>query len=135
MNVRQGAAVFSRLGAALLIGGIAACGNGATATQSSNGGTRVPGSAGVTLGQPGATVSATDQLTFVPATQTARVGQVIQWSNAGTVLHTVTFDAFPSLSDDSLQPGATWSVKFTQSGRYPYRCTIHPGMQGTLVIS
>lgn len=63
------------------------------------------------------------------------VGQVIQWSNIGTVLHTVTFDPYPSLSDDTLQPGATWSIKFSHPGTYPYRCTIHPGMNGTLVVN
>jgi plastocyanin len=117
----------------VLLAALTACGNGASAPASSSG-TAAPGTAGVNLGQPAVAVSATDQLTFVPAAQPAHVGQVIQWSNIGSVLHTVTFDAYPSLSDASLQPAATWSVRFTQPGTYPYRCTIHPGMNGTLVV-
>lgn len=40
----------------------------------------------------------------------------------------------PYLSDPTLAPGATWEIKLTQAGTYPYRCTIHPGMNGMLVV-
>lgn len=113
---------------------VAACANGAPASSSSTAAASAPGTAAVALGQPGSRVSATDQLTFVPGTQSARVGQVIEWTNVGTVAHTVTFDTFPSLTDPSLAPGATWSIRFTRAGTYPYRCTIHPGMNGVVVV-
>jgi len=51
------------------------------------------------------------------------------------VEHTITFDAESSLSDPSLQPGATWDIKFTTAGTYHYHCSIHPTMIGTIVIS
>lgn len=120
---------------ALVLGVLAACGNGSPGAPSGTAGPAAPGTAGVSLGSASLHASATDQLVFVPATLHARVGQVIQWTNTGTVLHTVTFDAHPSLTDNTLQPGGTWSVRFTQTGTYPYRCTIHPGMDGTLVVS
>lgn len=123
----------SSAAALVVLGTLAGCANGA-ARPSGNSGAAAPGTAGVSLGQASFSVSATDQLTFAPMTQHAHVGQVIEWSNVGTVLHTVTFDTYPTLSDASLQPGATWSVKFSKSGTYPYRCTIHPGMNGTLVV-
>lgn len=125
----------TRLGMGMLMGiAVAACANGAPSPPSTHGGASAPGTAAVSLGQAGVHVSATDQLTFVPGTQHAQVGQVIEWTNIGTVLHTVTFDTYPSLTDDTLQPGATWSVKFTKPGTYAYRCTIHPGMNGTLIV-
>ena len=29
------------------------------------------------------------------------------------------------LTDDGLEPGATWEVKFTAAGTHHYNCTIH----------
>ena len=78
-------------------------------------------------------ISATGQLTFDPVMQTAHVGDIIEWTNTGSVEHTITFDTEPSLSDPSLQPGATWEVKFTTAGTYHYHCSIHSGMVGTIV--
>ena len=80
-------------------------------------------------------ISATDQLTFDPAMQTAHVGDIIQWTNTSSVMHTITFDTEPSLSDPTLQPGSTWAVKFTTAGTYHYHCSIHAGMVGTIVVS
>ena len=80
-------------------------------------------------------IAATDQLQFSPATQTLHVGDVVQWGNTGTVPHTVTFDSQSYLTDPTLlAPGDTWEIKFTQAGTYPYHCTLHPGMDGTLVV-
>jgi plastocyanin len=50
----------------------------------------------------------------------------------------VTFqDANDScLSDASLDPGATWEVKFNAAGTYNYLCTIHaPNMKGSITVS
>lgn len=111
------------------------CSNGAgAATNTSTSGPPV-GSAGVNLGSPSVHIQATDQLTFTPATQTVAAGEIVQWTNTGTVVHTVTFDAYPYLSDPTLAPGGSWEVKITKAGTYPYHCTIHAGMDGTLVVT
>ena len=112
---------------------LTACGNGTSSTSAASGGPTI-GAAGVRLGTPAVHVAATDQLQFSPSTQTLHVGDIVEWMNTGTVEHTVTFDSQPYLSDPTLQPGATWEIKLTQAGTYPYRCTIHPGMNGTLVV-
>jgi plastocyanin len=113
---------------------VAACANGGAASPSASGGSSA-GTAGVRLGNPSEHVAATDQLVFVPATQTLHVGDIVQWTNTGTVPHTVTFDSQPNLTDPSdLAPGETWEVKLNHAGTFPYRCTIHPGMTGTLIV-
>jgi plastocyanin len=61
--------------------------------------------------------------------------QVIEWTNPGTVAHTITFDTATSLSDPTIAPGGTWEVKFSKAGTYTYKCTIHPGMDGKLTVS
>lgn len=119
-------------GVAVLVAALVACGSEGTAT-SSNGPS--VGTAGVNLGSAAVTIVATDQLAFSPASQNAHVGDIIQWTVPGTTSHTVTFDNHSDISDLSLLPGGTWEVKFTTAGTYPYTCTVHPGMNGTIVVS
>jgi plastocyanin len=127
-------------GAAILAAAVAACGSSSpstsTATQATSSATSAAaGSAGPNIGAATETVQATDALKFDPGSVSAHVGDIVKWSNTGTVMHTVTFDGKPSLSDVSLQPGGTWEVKFDAAGTYAYRCTIHPGMTGTVTVS
>src|SRR5205807_2660559 len=103
-------------------------------SSSSSSGTTV-GSAGANLGTAAVKIATSDGLKFDPAQQTAKVGDIIQWSNPGTVNHTVTFDSQQSLSDPSLNAGGTWQVRFSAAGSYQYRCTIHAGMNGTITVS
>ena len=133
--MRGGLEVFGR--ALLTVGilltlGLVACG-GSTSNPSPPGVS--VGTAGVSLGTATVKISATGQLMFDPAMQTAHVGDIVQWTNTGSVEHTITFDAQPSLSDPALQPGATWEVKFTTAGTYQYHCSIHSGMVGTIVVT
>jgi plastocyanin len=79
-------------------------------------------------------VSATDALKFDPSATSAKVGDVIQWTNTGTVAHNVTFDD-PTLTSTTLNPGNTWEVKITVAGTYAYHCTFHPGMTGQLTVA
>lgn len=128
--------IFSLGGGAALAGAssllLAACG-GASSQPSASGGVSAAGSAGVNLGAAQAHISATDQLLFTPSQQTVSAGQVVQWSNTGSMQHTITFDSQSALSDPLLQAGANWEVKFTVPGTYTYHCTLHPGMTGTIV--
>ena len=123
-------------GASLAIG-LAACGNGVpiAAGGGGGGGASCPGKAGASLGSAAVKVSATDALQFAPTSSTAKVGQVIEWTNTGSVLHNITFDEASCLTDSSFQPQGTWDIQFTQPGSYPYHCTIHPGMDGTLTVT
>ena len=122
------------LGAAIaLLWSVAACGNGTTPSSNAGKGPIV-GTAGIHLGSAVVHIDATDQLRFSPTTETVHVGDIVEWTNIGSVQHTVTFDAQPYLTGPTLDPGATWEIKLTQTGTYPYRCTIHPGMNGTVVV-
>jgi plastocyanin len=116
------------------------CGNGnPNPSNSGPGGGTCPGSAKASgLGTVGMTIAATDALIFDPATSTAPTGQVIEFKNTGTVAHTVTFlDSNDGcLTDDTLNPGATWDVMFNAPGTYHYLCTIHaPNMKGQITVS
>ncbi len=132
---------------------VAACGNGTPSsspsgsTSSSNSSssssavqTDSAGKAGTHLaGTPTAIIKASDTLQFTPATVTVKVGQIVEFTNpaANSITHNVTITGHKELSTTSqgLYPGAQWFVEFTTPGTYPFQCTIHPGMQGTITVT
>ena len=122
--------------AAAVVVGLAACGNGPPQSSGSGGGggASCPGTAGASVGSPEVKVSASDSLQFAPTSATAKVGQVVNWTNTGSVLHNITFDQ-SCLTDSNFAPQGTWQIKFSQAGTYAYKCTIHPGMNGSLTVS
>jgi len=86
---------------------------------------------------PTVSVNETDGLVFEPASTTAHVGDVIEWTNAGNSLHNVTFDNGKVPSSDTMNGGDKFALKFTQPGTYHYVCTFHvaAGMKGTITIT
>jgi cytochrome c oxidase subunit II len=82
-------------------------------------------------------VGETEALKFVPASATAKVGDVIEWKNEGTSLHNVVFDNQQVPSSDPMNLGDTFAVKFTQAGTYTYVCKFHEiqNMRGTITVS
>lgn len=49
--------------------------------------------------------------------------------------HTVTFDDPVVVSSGSLRAGQRHEALFSSPGTFAYRCTIHPAMTGTVVVS
>ncbi len=47
--------------------------------------------------------------------------------------HTVVADNGEFKSGD-LGQGATFTFKFDKAGTYPFHCSIHPSMKGTVVV-
>lgn len=70
---------------------------------------------------------------FRPAADTVAVGGTVTWTNAGYNPHTSTGQN--SLwNSGTLNPGQSFSREFPQAGSFAYECTIHPGMNGTVVV-
>jgi plastocyanin len=72
---------------------------------------------------------------FDPATVTAKVGDVITWTNNGPTSHTVTVDNQTGCDTGTLTAGSTGSLTFTAAGTYPFHCSIHSSMKGTITIT
>jgi plastocyanin len=70
---------------------------------------------------------------FSPASITVHVGDTVQWVNDGPSAHTATADD-GSFNTGVLQKGQSASVVFHQPGTFPYHCSIHPFMHGTVVV-
>jgi plastocyanin len=43
--------------------------------------------------------------------------------------------AVPEFSSGNISSGGTFSHTFTTAGSYPYTCTIHPSMVGTITVN
>jgi plastocyanin len=75
-------------------------------------------------------------ISFVPAAVHARVGQTVQWTNRDSVEHNVTYVSGPAFtSSNTFGPGVGFTIKLTKAGTIRYRCTIHPGMDGSIVVA
>ena len=60
-------------------------------------------------------------------------GAKITVKNLDSQAHTVTADSGGAFDDQS-QPGNSTFTAPTTPGTYPYHCTFHPEMHGTLVV-
>jgi plastocyanin len=70
---------------------------------------------------------------FSPEDVEVAAGDAILWTNEGQAPHTVTFDDGPD--SGQVAPGDTFEHSFDEAGEYPYVCTFHPGMEGTVTVT
>ncbi len=76
---------------------------------------------------------------FSPTSAEIRVGGTVRWrisaSNDGTG-HNVIFtgNVAGKPADITVVKNVTVSRTFTRAGTFPYSCTVHPGMDGDVVV-
>ena len=82
------------------------------------------------------TVQATTGSVFQPANAGIRTGGTVTWA-FGSLGHNVTFDDIPGAPANIGGVNANTSVSrtFPAAGSFPYQCTIHPGMSGTVSVA
>jgi plastocyanin len=70
---------------------------------------------------------------FHPASITIKKGTKVtwKWADPAPVPHNVTSKRFKSSTTKS---SGTYSVTFRKRGTFTYNCTIHPGMNGKVVV-
>jgi plastocyanin len=73
--------------------------------------------------------------TFKPKTLTITVGMAVKWTNNTTVAHTATSDDGKTFNSGIINPGASFSFKFTKKGTFTYHCSIHPFMMATIIVN
>ena len=79
------------------------------------------------------------ELLFDPTEVTVPAGATVRLTfvNESTVPHNLTFnDPINAATATTVQPGAEETIEFTvpEAGEYTYVCTLHPGMDGTLIV-
>ncbi len=72
-------------------------------------------------------------LRFTPTTIEIETETTVEWKNDDPVIHTVTADD-RSFDSGDIGSGATWRYTFGRPGSYPFHCTTHPFMRGTVVV-
>jgi plastocyanin len=63
--------------------------------------------------------------TFSPQALNITAGTTVIWKNNTSAPHTVTGSSFGS---GTINPGGSFSFKFTQAGTFAYPCKFHPYM-------
>lgn len=100
----------------------------------------VPDQAASETKSPGAPdVAAASQVTiatlkYSPDAVEIKTGDTVMWTNNDLTPHTVTSQTGAELNSGSVEPGASWNHKFTQAGTFPYYCTFHTEMKGTITV-
>ncbi len=74
-----------------------------------------------------------EALTFHPSSVTIAKGVNVTWINDDLVTHTVTSDT-GAFESGSLRPGASFTYQFNDTGTFPYHCSIHTFMKGTVTV-
>jgi plastocyanin len=125
---------------------LAGCGGGGGSGSTTSGGAssapaQTSGGASTTPakttggGSGGAAVAiAMKNIQFSPTTATVKVGQKVTWTNDDGVAHNVTATSGASFRSSDFGQGGTFSFTPTRAGTIEYVCTLHPGMNGTLVV-
>ena len=89
----------------------------------------------VEAGEPVEVVATIDNFTFSPAELTVAAGTRVTWTNRDDIPHTVTDAADPrSFRSPPLDTGDSFAFAFARPGVYKYFCSLHPHMQGTVVV-
>jgi plastocyanin len=109
--------------AALTLLGGASCGGGGGKEKTTT--TSAGGAA------PAATIKS-EGTTWSPNEVTVKVGDVVEWSVDGSIVHDLH-------GDDGVlhKPGSKFTAthKYTKADTYSYQCTIHAGMNGTITVT
>ncbi len=134
-------------------GGTATTGGTGTTTGTGAGGTGVTtGGTGTTTGtgaggtaastavqQVACAASATTTVTisdfvFTPASVSVPANGIVRWTNNGPSIHTATSDT--GMFDSGQIPvGSSVCFQFPTAGSFPYHCTIHPFMTGSVTVT
>ncbi|ACA20696.1 conserved hypothetical protein [Methylobacterium sp. 4-46] len=73
-----------------------------------------------------------EDLAFVPAQVSARVGDTVEWVSRDFVAHTAT--ARDETWDVAIPPEGTGHIVLIRAGEIEYYCRYHPAMRGRMSI-
>jgi plastocyanin len=113
----------------LCLAGVSACGSSTSPSS-----TPAPAPAGattVTIVSGASTLSTT---AYNPPNATVSVGTTVSWLNSDSITHTSVANNGVAFNSGDIAPNARFNFTFTTAGSFPYHCTIHPNMVGTITV-
>jgi len=76
-----------------------------------------------------------DNFSFTPPTLTVAVGATVTWVNRDDIPHTVVSTDDPKVfKSKALDTDDKFSFTFTKAGTHAYFCSLHPKMNGKVVV-
>jgi plastocyanin len=85
-------------------------------------------------------IASAADFTFTPATSKPKLGGSVLWNFVGPSDHTVTDSSFTAnggvafFDSGIVSAGGYYVFTFQAAGQYPYICSIHAGMSGTVKV-
>jgi plastocyanin len=74
-----------------------------------------------------------EEYRFQPAVLTVAAGTRVTWTNRDDDAHTVVSDS-GLFRSPGLDTGESFSFTFDRPGTYPFTCSVHPRMVGTVIV-
>ena len=71
---------------------------------------------------------------FIPNPEEVKVGETVTWINDDSGRHTVA-SKDGVFNSELMGRGQSFSYTFDKAGEYPYSCSPHPNMGGTVVVT
>lgn len=69
---------------------------------------------------------------FVPSSVSVTIGGTVTFTNPTDETHNITFTGAPASA--TLAPGQSHQESFPATGSFPFACTLHAGMNGTVTV-
>jgi plastocyanin len=70
---------------------------------------------------------------YMPSVTRIHVGQTVVWQNGGRELHDVTGE--DDWHSGPIEAPTAYRHTFGFEGTFSYRCSVHPDMRGTIIVS
>ena len=89
---------------------------------------------------PGSNTVTIQNFAFNPPAISVSPGTTVTWINKDAVDHEIINDASGSTAEGAMFKSpfiprdGSYSFTFTSQGTYPYHCSIHPTMKGTITV-
>lgn len=73
-------------------------------------------------------------LKYTPDSIEIKKGETVEWVNNDLAPHTVTSQSGDILNSGAIEADSTWRHTFPEPGTFPYYCTFHHEMKGTVTV-
>jgi plastocyanin len=90
--------------------------------------------AGQTTSKPKMHTVVMEATAFTPTNVTVAVGDSVVWANKDPFPHTATSKE-GGFDSNQVQAGKSWKYVARKKGEFPYVCSLHPTMKGTLRVN
>ncbi len=115
-----------------LAAAILACGGSSDSTGPSGGGGGGGGGGGA--GPVATTAVEMKGSAFTPSAIKVASGATVTWTNSDGIDHNVTFDGAAVPASGNFSTGNKALTMPAAAGTYTYKCTLHPGMSGSVLV-